>query len=189
MLAGLVPGWSGPLSQFVLHSPPISLVACLTLGSLFLFQGIGTLTTAGRNPVRMLAVLCLGSFLLEILAPKLIMTHIASAESPRELALKASSLAGPDTLIVTFGPMQAVSWYTGRRVLVTGGRDELEFGSRQGEQTAWFPDQPALQELWGSERPVLMLLKRGDFDRLLPSLNPVPVVKGEAGRRLLISNR
>jgi 4-amino-4-deoxy-L-arabinose transferase-like glycosyltransferase len=189
ILAGLVPGWSGALTRFVRHAPSISFVASLTLGGLFLLQGLGTLTTAGRNPARMLVVLCLGSFLLEIFIPKLIMADIASSESPRELALKAAALAGPDTRIVTFGPMQAVSWYTGRRVLVAGDRDELDFGSRQGDQTAWFPDQQALLALWGSDRHVLVLLKKSEFESLQPLLNPPPAVKAEAGRRLLISNR
>jgi hypothetical protein len=188
-LAGLVPGWSGALTRFVRHAPSISFVAGVTLGGLFLLQGLGTLTTAGRNPARMLVVLCLGSFLLEIFIPKLIMADIASSESPRELALKAAALAGPDTRIVTFGPMQAVSWYTGRRVLVTGNRDELDFGSRQGDQAAWFPDQQALLALWGSDRHVLVLLKKGEFESLQPLLNPPLAVKAEAGRRLLISNR
>jgi hypothetical protein len=137
----------------------------------------------------MLAVLCLGSFLLEIVVPKLIMPQIASAESPRELSLKAASLAGPDTRIVTFGPMQAVSWYTGRRVLVTGKVDELEFGSKQGDQSAWFPDQQALLTLWSSEKHCLVFLKQGEFDSLRPLLKPEPVIKGAAGRRLLLSNR
>jgi 4-amino-4-deoxy-L-arabinose transferase-like glycosyltransferase len=189
ILAGLVPGWSGALTRFVRHAPSISFVASVMLGGLFLLQGLGTLTTAGRNPARMLVVLCLGSFLLEIFIPKLIMADIASSESPRELALKAAALAGPDTRIVTFGPMQAVSWYTGRRVLVTGNRDELDFGSRQGDQSAWFPDQQALLALWGSDRHVLVLLKKGEFESLQPLLNPPPAVKAEAGRRLLISNR
>jgi hypothetical protein len=84
--------------------------------------------------------------------------------------------------------MQAVSWYTGRRVLVTGDRDELDFGSRQGDQTAWFPDQQALLKLWG-EGHVLLFLKKGELEALQPLLQPAPVIKGEAGRRLLISNR
>jgi len=83
VLAGLVPGWSVALNQFVRHAPAFSLTACLTIGGLFLFQGIGTLASAGRNPARMLTVLCLGSFLLEIFIPKLIMTGIAGSESPR----------------------------------------------------------------------------------------------------------
>jgi 4-amino-4-deoxy-L-arabinose transferase-like glycosyltransferase len=188
-LTGQLPGWSAPLSQFIRHAPSFSLVASLTLGGLFLFQGVGALRTAGRNPVALFVVLCLASFLLEVFLPRMIMADIARVESPRELSLKAASLAGPNTLIVTFGPMQAVSWYTGRRVLVAGGRDELDFGSRQGDQAAWFPDQQALLALWGGDRHVLMLLKKGEYDTLRTSLNPKAVVKGGAGRHLLISNR
>jgi 4-amino-4-deoxy-L-arabinose transferase-like glycosyltransferase len=188
ILIGQFPGWSVPLSQFVRHAPSFSLVASVTLGGLFLFQGLGTLRSAGRNPVAMVVVLCLAAFLLEILVPWMIMPQITRAESPRELALKAAALAGPDSRIVTYGPMQAVSWYTGRRVLVTGDRDELEFGSRQGDQTAWFPDQQALLKLWG-EGHVLLFLKKGELEKLQPLLDPQPVVKAEAGRRLLISNR
>jgi 4-amino-4-deoxy-L-arabinose transferase-like glycosyltransferase len=189
ILAELVPGWSGPLAQFVRSAPTLSLATGITLGSLFLLQGIGTLLAAGRTPIRMLVVLCVGSFLLEILVPRLIMTHIANAESPRDLARKARSLGGPDTRMVTFGPMQAVSWYTGRRVLVTGKIDELEFGSKQGDQSAWFPDQQALLTLWGSEKHIQVFLKKGEFDNLRPLLKPEPVINGENGRRLLISNR
>ncbi|MDA8414332.1 MAG: phospholipid carrier-dependent glycosyltransferase [Desulfobacteraceae bacterium] len=189
LLTGLFPGWSAPLSQFVRHAPSFSLVAGLTLGGLFLFQGVGTLRAAGRNPGALFIVLCLASFLLEVFLPRMIMTDIARIESPRELSLKAAALAGPDTRIVTFGPMQAVSWYTGRRVLVAGNRDELDFGSRQGDQSFWFPDQQALLALWGGGSHILMFLNRGEYDTLLPALKPKPIIKGEAGRRLLISNR
>lgn len=189
LLIEQVPGWSVPLKQFVRYAPAFSVAASVMIGGLFLFQGLGTLKTAGRNPLRMFVVLCIGSFLLEILVPRLIMGEITRAESPRALAQKAASLAGPDTRIVTCGPMQAVSWYTGRRVLVTGDRDELEFGSRQGDQAAWFPDQRALLTLWGGEKHVLVFLKKGEFDSLKPLLTPQPVVKAEDGRRLLISNR
>jgi len=188
-LIGYFPGWSVPLNQFVRHAPAFSGAASLVLGGLFLFQGIASLKTGGRNPVALLIVLCSASFLLEIVLPRMIMPEIARAESPRELALKAASLAGPETRIVTYGPLQGVSWYTGRRVLVTGNRDELDFGSRQGDQAAWFPDQQALVALWGSERHVLIFLKKGELETLQPLLNPRPVIKGEAGRRLLVSNR
>ncbi|MBL0224362.1 MAG: phospholipid carrier-dependent glycosyltransferase [Geobacteraceae bacterium] len=188
LLIGQFPGWAPPLNQFVRHAPAFSGAASLMLGGLFLFQGLGTLRAGGRNPVAMVAVLCVGSFLLEIVVSRTVMPEITRAESPRELSMKAAALAGPDTRIVTSGPMQAVSWYTGRRVLVTGDRDELDFGSRQGDQAAWFPDQQALLKLW-SEGHILLFLKKGEFEKLQPLLDPQPLVKGEAGRRMLISNR
>jgi 4-amino-4-deoxy-L-arabinose transferase-like glycosyltransferase len=188
-LATQVPGWSGALNQFVSHAPTFSLAASLTLGGLFLLQGIGALANAGRNPLRMLIVLVSGAFLIEICIPPMIMPQIAGSESPRDLALKACAIAGSETALVSFGPMQAVSWYTGRRVMVTGKIDELEFGSQQGDQKAWFPDQAALLALWSGERHVLLFLKKGELDTLRPLLKPEPAVKAEAGRRVLISNR
>jgi hypothetical protein len=187
-LSGVVPAWSNPLAQFVRNAPPFSLASSLVIGALFLLQGLTALRAAGRNPLALAAVLCFGSFLLTIMIPRLIMGEITKAESPRELARTAASLAGPETVLVTFGPLQGVSWYTGRRVLVTGDRDELDFGSRQGDQAAWFPDQAALLKLWG-EKHCLIFLKKRELEQLRPLLEPPPIVKIESGRRLLVSNR
>jgi len=65
----------------------------------------------------------------------------------------------------------------------------LEFGSKQGDQTAWFPDRNALLALWGSEKHTLVFLKDNEFAELRPTLHPKPRVLGETGRHLLISNR
>jgi hypothetical protein len=72
--------------------------------------------------------------------------------------------------------------------MVAGNVDELEFGSRQGDQKAWFPDQTALLDVW-KNRHTLIFLKKGELQGLLPQLDPQPVIKAESGRRLLISNR
>ena len=189
LLAGSMPHLSDPLHQFINNAPPVSAAAGTVIAVLFLVQGIAAMASAGYNPLRMVAVLCLCSFLLEIFIPRLIMVPIAQAESPRSLALQARSLAGPQTHIVTFGPQQAVSWYTQRRIMVTDKPDELEFGSKQGDQSAWFPDQQALLRMWASDTPVLVILKRGELDHLLPLLHPAPRIVGESGRRRLISNR
>jgi len=187
-LSGVVPAWSNPLAQFARNAPPFSLAASLGVGGLFLLQGITALRAAGRNPLVLAAVLCIGSILLTIVISRSIMGEITKAESPRELARTALSLAGPETALVTYGPLQGVSWYTGRRVLVAGERDELDFGSRQGDQTAWFPDQAALLKLW-NEKHVLLFLKKRELEQLRPLLNPSPIVRIESGRRLLVSNR
>lgn len=189
LLTELVPRWTDPLQQFARSAPRLSPAGCMAIGGLFLVQGVVALVTAGRSSLPLLLVLCLGSFSLEIVAPRVVMEPIARVESPRSLALKASSLAGPDTRIVTFGPMQAVTWYTGQRVLVAGKIDELEFGSKQGDQSAWFPDRGALVKLWQSGAPVLIILKKHELDTLSAGLRPAPRVVMESGRRLLISNR
>lgn len=188
-ISTLVPALAAPLKQFVTHAPPVSIAAGLAIGALFLLQGTVLLVSAGKKPVRILIVLCLASFLLEILVPRLIMGGIARAESPRDLALKARELATPDSRIVTFGPMQAVPWYTSRRVLVAGDLDELAFGSRQGDQSAWFPNQEALLRMWSGHNHVLIMLKKRELEGLTPQLKPPARIVQESGRRLLISNR
>ncbi len=189
LLTDIAPRLAAPLHQFVTHAPQVSTAACIFIGLLFLLQGVGILASIDRRPVRMLTIICVCSFMLEILIPRLIMDTIAQSESPRQLALKARSLAGPDTRIVTFGPMQAVSWYIGRRVMVTGKTDELEFGRRQGDQSAWFPDQQTLLKLWNSEDHVLIFLRKKELEELLPGLFTTPIMQGRSGNNLLISNR
>lgn len=184
-----LPKLTDPVNQFVKHAPQISTIACLTIGGLFLLQGIVVLFSFGRNPVPMLVVLCIGSFMVETVAPQLVMSRIAQSESPRELSLKAVSVSKPDTQLVTFGPMQAVTWYTGRRVMVTGKIDELEFGSKQGDHSAWFPDRQAFLGLWKSNQHLLVFLKNNEFNDLRPSLQPEAKVISKTGRHLLISNR
>jgi len=188
-LAETMPSQADSLRQFVRNAPSISPAACIVVSSLFLIQGMVALTSAGRKPGRVLMVFCLCSLLLEILAPRLIMGTIAQAESPRDLALKAMSLGGAETQIVTVNPMQAVSWYTGRRVLVTGKLDELEYGSTQGKQSAWFPNREELQELWRGKNQLLIILRKNDFNDFQAALHPKPHIVMESGQRLLISNR
>ncbi len=189
VISTAMPSISNALKQFITYAPVISTAAGVAIGMLFIIQGMVLLRSGGRNPARILTVLCICSFLLEILVPQLIMESIAKTESPRDLALKARSLARSDTRIVTSGPMQAVSWYTRRRILVTGKPDELEFGSKQGDQRAWFPDQEKLLKLWGEETPLLMILKNREFEALAPQLTPPARIVQESGRLMLISNR
>jgi 4-amino-4-deoxy-L-arabinose transferase-like glycosyltransferase len=189
VISALIPSLTAPLKQFITYAPVISTAAGVTIGLLFFIQALILLGSIGRNPARILAVLCICSFLLEILIPQLIMESIARVESPRDLALKARALAGTDTRIVTSGPMQAVSWYTGRRVLVTGKPDELEFGSKQGDQSAWFPNQENLLKLWSEQTHLLMILKKREFEGMAAQLNPPARIVQESGRLLLLSNR
>jgi len=189
LLTELFPRLGGPVRQFVANAPQVSIPACLAIGGLFLLQAVMVLHAAGRNPMRMLIVLCAASFVLVILVPRLIMGDIARAESSRDLAKAVTALGGPDTRVVTFGPLQGISWYTGRRVMVTGKVDELEFGSRQGDQKAWFPDVDTVISLWGGDSHLLVVLKRHELAGLMPRLVPAPVIRAETRRYLLISNR
>lgn len=188
MLMEAIPSQVDALRQFITNAPQLSQTATMITGLLFLLQGVITLGS-GKKPARILFTLCLCSLLLEISVPRLIMPVIARSESPRELALKAKAVSSPETRMVTFGLIQGVSWYTGKRVMITGNLDELEFGSKQGDQSAWFPDKSGVLKLWNSDRHLLMFLKKRELDSLLPELHPPPRILGQSGRYLLIGNR
>lgn len=188
LLTEAIPSKTRELTRFLNNAPQLSQTACIVTGLLFLLQGIITLIS-GKKPVRMLVALCLCSLLLELSIPRLIMPAIARTESPRELAMKAKSVSTHDTRMVTFGPMQGVSWYTGKRVMVTGDRDELDFGSKQGDQAAWFPDRAAVLGIWHSNQHLLIFLKKHNFENLLPELRTPPNILGQSGRYLLIANK
>jgi 4-amino-4-deoxy-L-arabinose transferase-like glycosyltransferase len=188
-LAEFAPTLAGGLKRFVEHLPVLSPFACLLVAALLFLQGVTALSVSGRRTGRVLIVLCLCCFVLEILVPRLIMGTIAAAASPRDLALTAAQQAGAGTPIVTVGPLYGVSWYARRRVLVAGKPDELAFGSRQGDQSAWFLTREALVALWCGGDPLLVILARQELDDLRPALHPVPRILMESGGRLLISNR
>ncbi len=188
-LTELAPGLFGPLNRFLAHAPGLSTAVCLVVGGLLLFQGAVALVNAERRPGRVLMIFIICSFLLEIFAPRLIMTAIARTESPRELALKAASLAGSDSAIVTVNPMEAVSWYVGRRVMVAGSFGVRGTGDGERSPSPWFPDRGALLKLWSARTPLLIILEKTDFKDLEATLHPAPRIVMESGRRLLISNR
>lgn len=188
-ISGIIPQLSAPLNRFVQHAPQLAFNSCMFVGVLFCLQGIVSIWSCNKKPAFLLVTLISCSFALELVVPQTIMPEIAQAESPRELALKANQLAGPETRIITFGPMQAVSWYTGKRVMVTGQIDELTFGSKQGDQQAWFPDRQTVLNLWGSDSHVLIMLKQHELNGLINDLNPAPRVVAKGGRRVMISNK
>lgn len=188
-LTGIVPSQTLPLQRFVNVAPLLGTVSSFVLGGVFMAQGGATVLFAGRNPRAQLLALSCGAFVLLLLIPRMLMGTIAATETSRELALKARDYASSHTRIVTFGPLQGVSWYLKQRVMVSGDLDELDFGSRQGDQGGWFPGQVELVQRWGGGEHLLVILKKRELDQIMPLLSPPPKLVAESGRRLLISNR
>jgi len=185
----IMPSQSDALQRFVANAPLLGVFASMTIGIVFLIQGVASFTFSGRNAGLQFLMLFIGSFLLMLLLPRLMLGTIAATETSRALALKAGEVASANSRMVTFGPLQGVSWYLKQRVLVTGELDELTFGSSQGEQKEWFPDQGEFLKLWGGKEHLLVFLKKRELDQILSKLAPEPIVLGTSGRLFLISNR
>ena len=80
-------------------------------------------------------------------------------------------------------------FYTGRRVVVVGGMGELQFGSRQGDQSAWFIEEPDFIRLWQEKPQVIVLLKKTDYERIADKLVPAAAILGQKGKKMLICNK
>jgi hypothetical protein len=74
-------------------------------------------------------------------------------------------------------------------VILVGGRNELEFGSRQGDQSAWFIEREQFDRLWAGPAPVFALVYLNDLESFQKTLQPPLILLGKEGRRALITNR
>lgn len=119
------------------------------------------------------------------------------AISGREVAEKYPALgrtirqhARPEDQVILYNHyVQGVSFYTGRRVVVVGGHGELDFGSRQGDQSAYFwAKDHSLLEAWQSPRHVFLVINRRELDPLRSQMHPAPRQLAAEGKKVLIVN-
>ncbi|MDR3581469.1 MAG: glycosyltransferase family 39 protein [Oryzomonas sp.] len=184
--AGLV----HPGSSLLTKQPILSPVGGTIVAGMTAVMGVVTwLADRKRDVLMLFAGLCLGSYFLATIGLQVFMEGIELKKSSKELAAKARRFAPPDGCLVSFGYEQSLPFYTGKRVVVVGDRGELEFGSRQGNQFAWFIEESDFMRLWQGGQPVVVLLKRADYDRLAPRLVPTASVLGSKGKKMLICNR
>jgi len=98
--------------------------------------------------------------------------------------------AHPDDLIILYNHyVQGIPFYAGRRVVVVGGHGELDFGSRQGDQSAFFwKKDKTLLDAWRSSRRVFLVINRRELDPLRHQLYPAPRQIAAQGKKVLIVN-
>ncbi len=160
------------------------------IGAIFLAGGIAALRqTRGKTPLLLFASLLIFSYMAGIVAPSFVLAKVAQKRSMKELGLIIKEKAGRDAVIVSISLMQGLPFYTHRRVVTVGGLAELEFGSRQGDQSAWFPDLQGFARLWDSEKQVFLVIPEA-WSGLLPKIARTPprIVAQKEGR-LLLTNR
>jgi hypothetical protein len=179
-----------PTSSLVTKPPIIAPVGGIILCLIYIFMGLTALWSTRRKSILALFVgLCFSSYLLEAVGQHFVLDRIAYKKSSRELGLLAQKLVTNESVLVSFDYEQSLPFYTQRRVVVVGRKGELEFGSKRGDQTAWFIDRNSFLKLWQEERQVIAVLKRGDYEQIASSLDPAATILSQKGKKLLISNR
>lgn len=183
--SGLVRPGSSLLTKQPILSPSSGKVMAVLVAAM----GAVTWLASRRKDVLILfASLCLGSYLLETIGLQVFMEGIEFKKSSKELALLAERFAPPGSCLISFGYEQSLPFYAGKRVVVVGDRGELDFGSRQGNQAAWFVDEADFMRLWQGGQPVLVLLKKTDYERIAPRLIPTASVLGYKSKKMLVCN-
>ena len=170
--------------------PQLAVTDATVLGLLFLGQGVcAFLACRQGNAVSLLVGLALFSYVIGIVGPPFILDGIAAKKSVKEFGLRIHQLAGPDAVVASFGVSQGLSFYSHRRIMVVGDRNELEFGSRQGDQSAWFVEVPAFRRIWEGDRQVFLYLRRHALTTVFDGVTPPYRIVAEARDRLLVTNR
>ena len=161
------------------------------VGGLLVCQGVVSLVIGRRGePVRLFGWLAATACLFALLAPPVIYARVAQDKSSKELADAIIRRGGKNARIACYGNYeQGLAFYTHRRVILAGDPDELEFGSHQGDNSAWFMDKDAFITLWESPGKLFAVMKLRDLPMLQKlAATPVEVVM-VAGNRVLVCNR
>ncbi|TWJ13911.1 phospholipid carrier-dependent glycosyltransferase [Geobacter argillaceus] len=186
----LILGIGFPIYPLVAAKDDLGLTGGIISGSIFLVETAGVcMALRQRNPLRLFLVLTVCSGLFAVVAPHFVYSRIAARRTIKPLALKVKELARPDDIVASFGYDQGLPFYAKRRTIVVGGMGELEFGSQQGDQSAWFIDNAAFSRLWDGERRVFALMNRAEKEALASAVKASVRVIDESPRRILVTNR
>ena len=189
-IVGIILGVGSMVYPHLADNPKISAGGGIIMGGLLFSLGVIALINSVRSRTAPLfAGLAITALLIGIFAPPVIYDNIVKKRSSRELALLVKKKAGKDALIVAFGYSQGLPFYAQRRVILVGDRNELEFGSRQGDQSAWFIDREQFDRLWAGPAPVFALIPLNYLESFQKTIQPPLTLLGKEGRRALITNR
>lgn len=146
----------------------------------------GTLLIRRQRFQASFAALVLGTLAVQVVA----MSARAVAPEYRELGLAIRRQARPEDLVVSYHHyVQAITFYARRRIVSVGGHGELDFGSRQGDQRAFFWDNDQmLIDAWRAPRHIFLVIKRAELDPLLPQLHPPPRQIAAESEKVLVVN-
>ena len=173
----------------VVDHAELSMSACVVGGVLFGAEGVILLAGTKRFTAATLFVtLFLFSLVIEGVMPPFLLDKFVEERSSKKLGLIARSVMTPDTTIASIGYDHTLTFYSRRRVVILGGPGELEFGSKQGDQSAWFLGLPEFTALWKGSSPVLLSIDQGLLPYFSTILEPYQIL-GQQGRKKLLTNR
>ncbi len=161
------------------------------IGPIVLIGGTASLLCIRNNSGRALFTVLSGmSLLFAVAGPPFIFGRLAERKATPELARIVSRNFRDGDRIACYGwYQQGLPFYTGQRVAIVGYKGELDFGSKQGDNSAWFIDYAAFNRLWDSPVRVFALIKDRELGRLGAEAKTPAKILGQQSDTVLISNR
>ncbi len=166
-------------------SLPPPLYRCAVVFGLFATILLREWKSPNRSPGRLLAIVMIG--MLAVQAG--IMTGRDVSPEYSELAFAIRKHAQPSDQVVMYAHYtQGIPYYTRRRAVMVRSWGELDFGKRQGDQSAWFwPSDATLIERWRSER-MFLVINRSELIGLRDRMDPAPREIASKGKKVLLAN-
>ncbi len=117
--------------------------------------------------------------------------EVEPERSYARLSRAVAQRAGGATLICYHRYVQALPFYTGRRVILVGGLTELRFGAQRApDRHDWFFTTDAeLMHLWQQRGDAVLVIDAADLLRLQPQLEPFTVIAAEGRKRAILKSR
>ncbi|MBJ6751333.1 phospholipid carrier-dependent glycosyltransferase [Geomonas anaerohicana] len=183
-------GCAALLYPLVAHRALVGPIGGLVIGSIVILQGAVVLAAAKREDPRQLFVgLLAGSILLFLTAPHIVFPLFVERKSYREPGQIVKKLAAPDAVLVSQGLRQGLSYYAERRCVIFDGPGEIEFGSKIGDQSAWFLNRDGFRALWNGPKPVYAMILRDYLGELSAGSAVKPRILWQSSKHYLVTNR
>jgi 4-amino-4-deoxy-L-arabinose transferase-like glycosyltransferase len=113
---------------------------------------------------------------------------IAAQYRPLGLTIRQQA-AAQDLVVIYRHYVQGITFYARRRAIMVDGRGELDFGSRQGNQQAFFWDTDGqLLDAWHSDRRVFLVINRSELEPLRAQLGPGFREIAAHGKKVVVTN-
>ncbi|AJE04087.1 glycosyltransferase family 39 protein [Geobacter pickeringii] len=186
----IIVGIGVSLYPHLVPKPRLGVAESAIFGLIFVAGG-GACLAALRQESRLafFRTLAISSLTVGVVGAAIVLASSTDRKSSRDLGLLARANADGATVIASYNTyQQGFSFYAGRRILLVNEKNELDFGSRQGDQSRWFLDDARFFPLWNSPTRVILLVKKDAFPAFRQKTTLPPRQLGEKEKFLLVTN-
>ena len=189
LILGLLLSLAGAVLPFAMHEWRAAVIAPRLVLAGLVFAATGWVLTRvvpRQRPYAGLATLAIGWFAL--FAVVISGRSVVNDYSPLGLAARAAMAPG-DRLAMYNHFTEGIPLYAQSRVIMVGRVGELDFGSRQGDQSAYFWKLDDLRREWRGPGRLFLVINRWELVAFDPPLDPTPIEVAYKDDKVLLVNR